>query len=442
MSSTTHDNRVIIYWAEAKEVRMSSPLKVAYILHRFPCLTETFITRELSCLQDEGVETSIFSLLPPKKEVIHAQAKALLSRAHYSPFMSWKILKAQGHFLRRSPRRYARVLRQTVAQTYREPRVLLIMLLLFGKCVFFAQQMEEEGVAHIHAHFVWLEGVAASIAATLLGVTYSINPHAFGLFSRNQGNVRRELEAASKITTISDYNRRAIAALCPSVNVQDIEIIRCGLDTQEVEPVTITKRQGPIRLLSIGRAEEKKGHRYLLEACALLMERGLDFRCDIAGGSGPSAALLQEQIERLNLGGRVRLLGQRDQDGIEDLYRNSDVFVLSCVVAKSGDRDGIPVVLMEAMARALPVVSTAVSGVPELVEGEAGLLVPSRDARGLADALERLIKDPTLRQRLGQGGRRRVLGEFQIQPNVAKLAAVFRRCHADNIVSKQLESSL
>lgn len=402
-------------------------LKVAYILHRFPHLTETFIMREMYWIREYGVELHIFSLLSPRPTSVHGQAKELLPYVRYSPFVSWEVLKAQFCFLWRSPSRYILGLANTISQTYREPRVLLRSLAIFPKSVYFARQIEELGIDHVHAHFVWLEGIAAGIVSDLVGITFGIRPHAFGLFGRNQGNVRSELERASQIVTISRYHRAYIHALCPCIDPDRIEVVYCGLDADRFRPASERAAGGPVRILSVGSLIEKKGHEYLIDACALLAERGLIFQCDIVG-AGPLRGALQARIYLHGLGDRVTLLGALEQARVIELHQRADIFALACVVARSGDRDGIPVALTEAMACEVPVVSTSVAGIPELVdEGQTGLLVEERCASGLADALERLIRDQTMRKRLGAQARQRILDGFQIQHSAAKLAAIFRQ---------------
>ncbi|MDX1522314.1 MAG: glycosyltransferase, partial [Anaerolineae bacterium] len=364
---------------------MHTGFKVAYILHRFPYVTETFIMRELYWLREQGLDLTIFSLLPPKHAVVHEQARALLPLTRYSPYLSWQIIDAQRHFLWRSPGRYLRAFLEMVRQTMFEPTVLLRALALFPKSVYFARQIEALEIDHIHAHFVWLEGLAAGIAADLLDVTYTIQPHAFGLFSRNQRDVRRELEKASQVITISTYHRAYIADLCPNLAPEDIEIVYCGLEPERLQrngspPTGPRPDDDTLQILSVGRFVEKKGHEYLIDACALLAERGLNFRCRIAGGEDHERPALQARIERHGLQDYVELLGVLDQEQVLSLYQQSDIFALACVVAADGDRDGIPVVLMEAMACELPVVTTPMTGIPDLVEhGVTGLLVPERD---------------------------------------------------------------
>jgi glycosyltransferase involved in cell wall biosynthesis len=374
------------------------------------------------------VELTIFSLLPPKHDVHHEQAKELLPYTRYSPFLSWSVIKAQLYFLQRSPARYLRALVKLIGQTFREPTVLLRALVLFPKTIHFARQMEALEIDHIHAHFVWLEGLAASVVRELLDIPFSIHPHAFGLFGRNQKNVRLELEQAAQIITISTYHRDYIANLCPDIQPNEIDIVYCGLETDRLKPVVKQTPGRPVRILSVGRFIEKKGFEYLIDACALLAERGLDFQCQIAGGSGASQAELQTHIDRHSLQDHVKLLGLMNQDQVRELYHMSDIFALACVVARNGDRDGIPVVLMEAMACEIPVVTTSVAGIPDLVQhGQTGLLAKERDSLSLANALEQLIVDEQLRRQLGKRGRHKILQHFQIQHTAAQMAAIFRR---------------
>jgi len=405
---------------------MSDKLKVAYILSRFPKLTETFILREMYWLPESGIEVHIFSLLNPLPTPVHQQAEELMPNVHYSPFfLSWSLILAQFYFVLRSPVGYLRALLRAIWQTYREPLVLLRVLLLFPKSVYFARQMEDLGIDHVHAHFVWVNGVAAGIASDLIGVTFSLHPHAFGLFMRDQVSVRRQLKQATKIVTVSEFHRAYIAALCSSIQPDDVEIVHYGLETDGFQPSASPARNEIPHILSVGSLTEKKGHEYLIDACVLLAEKGYDFQCSIIG-VGPLQESLQARVNRYKLQDKVHLLGGKKQDEVLDLYRQSDIFALACVVAQGGDRDGMPNVLIEAMAMQLPVVTTPVTGIPELVrDGENGLLVPERDGAALAQALERLMQDEPLRRELGRRGRETVLNGFEVRQTAAKLAAVF-----------------
>ncbi len=404
-------------------------LKVAYILRVFPHITETFILREMYWIRKHEIDLSIFALYPPPDphRPVHEQANELLPNTHYSLFFGWNVIKAQFHFIVHSPIRYFRTLFKTGRQLYREPRVLLMALAIFPKSIYFALQMNEIGIQHIHAHFVWLEGIAARIIASMLDIPYSIRPHAFGLFRRNQKNVRKELEDASKIITISTFNQTYIADLCPNIAANEVDIVYCGLETDDLRPPLKRAGSKPIRILSIGRFIEKKGHEYLIDACGLLAEREISFECHIVGG-GFNENRLQARVERLGLQDQVTLLGALDQNQILEFYRTSDIFVLACVTAQDGDRDGIPIVLMEAMSCELPVITTPLTGIPDLIHNEeTGLFVEERDAIGLANSLERLIFNKDMRQHLGKKARQAILKKFEIRHNVAQLASIFRQ---------------
>jgi len=405
----------------------SRTLRVGFILGRFPSLTETFVMRELHWIRGYDVEVYIFPLLSPKAAPVHKQAIELLPRVRYSPFISVDVARAQIRMIRRSPRRYLIAIAKLICQTYREPGVLLRALAIFPKSVYFACQMEYMGINHVHAQFVWLQGLAAGVVSDLLGITFSIRPHAFDLFMRNQRNVRAQLENATKIITISEYHRHYISALCPQIGFESIDVVHCGVDADRYRHESVRRVIQPLVILSVGSLIEKKGHEYLLEACSLLSERGLDFRCDIVG-VGPLKKKFEAHISRLDLRSKVSLLGALDESQVLEAYHRSQIFVLACVRTRRGDQDGIPVALMEAMACELPVITTAVAGIPSLVhQGRTGWLVEERDALGLANALDVLIRDDSLRQQLGERGRRMILERFQIQHTAARLAEIFRQ---------------
>jgi colanic acid/amylovoran biosynthesis glycosyltransferase len=409
---------------------MSNKLKVAYFLLRFPYLTETFILREMIFLRKLGLDVHVFTMAPPRPTPIHRQVQEMMPYVHDSPFLlSGKLILAQLYFLFHSPIKYVRALFRAVWQTWPEPAALLRALAIFPKSVYFAKQIQELKIDHIHAHFVWVNGVAAQIAADLTGITFSLHPHAWGLFMRNQESVRRQLELADGVITVSEYHRQYIADLCPRWSPEDIRIVHYGLDPTEFTPAHVPPEDNMMRILSVGSLFEKKGHKYLIDACAQLVEKGYMFYCPIVGG-GPLQSTLQAHIERCHLQNHVSLLGVKKQEEVRDLYRHSDIFVLACVVAQDGDRDGMPNVLLEAMAMQIPLVTTPVTGIPELIhDGQTGLLVPERDANALAGAIEQLINDQALRHKLGQQGRQAVLADFDIRQTAAQLATAFQDIH-------------
>jgi glycosyltransferase involved in cell wall biosynthesis len=410
---------------------MPDNLRVAYYLPRFPKLFETFILREMLSLREMGLDVQVFSLMPPlRTPTMHQQVQDMLPYVHYSPFLfSFKLILAQFHFLFRTPHKYWRALQRAVWQTWPEPDTLWRVLAIFPKAVYFAKQLQELKVDHIHAHFVWLNGIAAQVAADLTGITYSLHAHAWDIFQRKRECVRRQLELATAIVTISEYHRQYLAELCPRWPARDIRVVHCGLDPAEFTAEHVPAVDEVVRVMSNGRMIEKKGFEFLIDACARLAEKGYLFHCSIIG-DGPLRKTLQARIDQYNLQGCVSLLGFKSISDVQNLYNSSDIFALPCVIVKSGDRDGIPVVLMEAMAMQVPVITTPVSGNPELVcDGETGLLVPERDAQSLALAIGRLINDPSLRSRLGEQGRQTILAGFDIHQTAAQMAEIFQEIH-------------
>jgi colanic acid/amylovoran biosynthesis glycosyltransferase len=408
---------------------MTDRLKVAYYLHRFPHLTETFILREMIQLRAMGLDVQVFSMLPPvKTSTMHQQVQDMMPFVHYSPFLfSSKLIFAHGYFLLRSPLKYIRALWRAIWQTWPKLADFGKMLVVFPKAVYFARQIQEMEVDHIHAHFVWLNGIAAQIASDLTGVTYSLHAHAWDIFQRNRECIRHQLELATAIVTVSDYHRRYLADLCPRWLLEDIHVVHYGLDPMEFIPLETSTNGKVSQIISVGSLFVKKGHEYLIDACARLADKGFPFHCSIVG-SGFLREALQAQIDERCLQDKVTLLGAKNQAEVLELYRHSDIFALPCVVSKDGDRDGMPNVLLEAMAMGLPVITTPVTGNPELVhDGETGLLVPERDSQALALALERLINDRTLRHKLGEQGRQTVLAGFDIHQTAAQMAIIFGR---------------
>jgi glycosyltransferase involved in cell wall biosynthesis len=204
-----------------------------------------------------------------------------------------------------------------------------------------------------------------------------------------------------------------------------IHIIRCGIDSEVFLPAPKKENKKPFRIICVASYEEVKGHKYLVEACRLLQERGINFVCDLIG-DGPVRGQVANQIAEANLQDQVIIHGSRKRQEVADMVRAADVKVLASVPTAEGKREGIPVVIMEAMASGLPVISSQLSGIPELVDdGHTGILVQPGDAKALALALQKLYENPELRFKMGRAGREKVLREFNLKLNVVKLAELF-----------------
>jgi glycosyltransferase involved in cell wall biosynthesis len=281
--------------------------------------------------------------------------------------------------------------------------------------------MEKESVTHVHCHFANHPATAGLIVHRLTGIPFSFTAHGSDLH-RDRRLLREKVHEAERVVAISDYNRRLIGDECGSAAERKVTVLHCGADTSLFNPRARLQRTGRLELACVASLEEVKGHRHLLDACRLLVDRGVEFDCRLVG-DGPLRAALETRIAELDLGRHVHLDGPRPRLEVAEILGGADLAVCPSVFTAQGDREGIPVALMEAMATGLAVVASDISGIPELVDdGETGLLVPPGDPRALADAIERLHGDPALRARLGDAARARVEHDFDLRRNAAALA--------------------
>ena len=406
-----------------------APRKVAYIMSRFPKITETFILYEILAVQRQGVHVEVYPLWRERTKVVHPDAVPLVARAHFQPFISLRILCTHLYFLLCRPAAYFGTLWTLLRSNWGSLRFFFGALAIYPKVVYFAYRMAADGVQHVHAHFASHPAAAAYIIQRLTGIPYSFTAHGSDLH-RDRHMLREKVERAAFVVPISNYNRELIVSECGESFRDKLHVIHCGVDTQVFRPITECSGQGRNRglfsIICIGTLHEVKGQTYLIEACRRLRSRGIDFVCHFVG-DGEDLAALTKQAASAGLQDSVILHGRRTREEIVQLLENADVLVAPSVPTKSGRREGIPIVLMEAMGSGQPVIASAISGIPELVEHEhSGLLVPPRDARALADALHRMHDDPMLRRRLGQAGREKVMREFDLYKNAAKLARGFR----------------
>jgi glycosyltransferase involved in cell wall biosynthesis len=268
----------------------------------------------------------------------------------------------------------------------------------------------------LHAHFANLPASVAELVHRLSGISFSFTAHAKDIYLSSHRELSRKMRAAKFVLTCTGYNKKYLEAI--GSGSTPIYLAYHGVDLSRFQAIEPARREGAPQLLSVGRFCEKKGFPYLIRACHILKERGWRFSCAIVGW-GPLREQLEKLIAELNLASQVSLLAEMTHDRLVAMYQAADVFVLPSILAQDGDRDGIPNVLIEAMAMRLPVVSTAVSGIPELVDHmQNGLLVPEKDATVLASAVEILLSSPELRARLGENGRSKVLRRFTLEPNV------------------------
>ncbi len=404
--------------------RHSGPLRVAYIMSRFPKLTETFILYEILALEALGVSVEVYPLLRERERVIHPEAARMLPQVHFHPFVSLPILVAQWHFFWRKPLPYLRLWFDVLRWAAGSANFFIGALGIFPKAVRFAYEMERLGIHHVHAHFCNHPAVAALIIHRLTGIPFSFTAHGTDLHVERR-MLDKKVAAAAFAVTVSEFNKALMVRECGDGAREKIHVIHCGIEPALFTPPPRRDGPGPMQVLCVSTLRRVKGHQYLIEACRLLRERGVEFVCHLVG-EGPLRRKVEAQIERAGLRSQIRLHGGLPRLEVIKLMATADVAVIASNPTQAGRQEGIPVTLMEAMACGLPVVATAITGIPELVDsGISGLLVPAGDPTALADALQALGRDPGLREKMGRAGREKVVREFNLQVNVQQLLDLF-----------------
>jgi glycosyltransferase involved in cell wall biosynthesis len=396
---------------------------IGYIVSAWPRLSETFILNEVMGLERLGIALRIYSLKDPGPGLVHTKVGEVWARVIcLADARHWRsAVRPSLRLLTKHPVRYFRTLLQAVRFRHSAGRRR------FYQAVCLADRLAREPVAHLHAHFANAPALVAMFVHELTGLPYTFTAHAKDIYVKTPPELlRAEIERAQAVVTCTEYNRRFLCEQFGPRCRAKLHRIYHGLDLSEF-PLRAPRpgsEEAPL-ILSVARLVEKKGLRDLLAASDLLRRRGRCFRVEIIG-DGPLQAALESQAAELQLQDWVRLLGAQSHEMVRRAYARASVFALPCVVAEDGDRDGIPNVLLEAMASGVPVVSTPVSGIPEVIESEReGLLVPPHNPEELAGALERLLSDAALCQRLTHAARGKIEGSFAVEQNCRRLLEVF-----------------
>lgn len=394
------------------------PMRIGYLVKRYPRFSETFIVNEILAHEEAGVEVDIFSLYPHseahvQEEVAHVRASVtyLNEGAARGQGLQDAIAQAQA-LIPELPARLAQLGETDARHLYQGIRL--------------ATEARKRGFDLIHAHFATAAASVARCAAALAGVPYSFTAHAKDLFHESVSHdlLAVKIADAACVVTVSDFNVAWLNEHFPWASGRVHRIYNgLALEQFRFSPPANPRRSRTI--VSVGRLVEKKGFDRLIDACSVLARSGVEFDCKIIG-TGELEGALAAQIERLGLQARVRLLGPRPRREVIECLRGAAVFAGSYAVADDGNRDGLPTVLVEAMAVGTPCVATAVTGVPEVVtDEETGLLVPPDDVAALAHALSRVLGDEDLADRLAGAARRQVEQYFDIRRNTAEQRTLF-----------------
>lgn len=400
------------------------PRPVAVLLSRFPTVTETFILREVDEMERQGRRVRLVPMLQEHPPVIHDAALPWTERALYTKYLSLPIVLANLRALLRRPLRYLTLFVRIALGTILRPGTFVRTLAVFPKSVYLAEKLSREGIRHVHAHFATHPSTMALIIASLSDITFSFTVHAHDI-QLDRSLLGWKLRETRFVRSISDYNKRFLEKLYPQSRGK-IMVVHVGIEPETYETSArgfANVTTGIPKVLCVAAHRPYKGLPVLIEACQILRDQGVQFRCDVLG-HGPMRDELEQMIRDRGVENVIHLLGAKPEHVVAEMMGEATLFVLPSIIAKDGQMEGIPVVLMEAMASSKAAVSTSISGIPELVEdGVTGLLVPPGDAQALAAAMRTLLEDPARAQQMGRRGQEKVRAEFTLSTCVAQLLA-------------------
>lgn len=398
--------------------------RIGYLLRAYPRFSQTFVANEIGELEHQGAEVFVLSLRTPKDEPVHEAASRVRAAVEYLPKLRHAQRKSVLH---------------TLAEPWRTDRPALAAALRvlrsdptcdwddFVHAMEVVRWVRQHRLDHVHVHFGTSEATVALMAHLLGDVPYSLTLHAFDIF-RDNVDLRllaRKINHSRFAVTVTEFNREYLAANAPGLDVERVRVCYNGISIERFA-VERSPSDAPT-VFGLGRLIEKKGFGCLIAAVGRLRDQGLVVRCRI-GGDGPETEVLRRQIDAARLSAQVNLLGPLKESQVREELRRATCFVLPCIRAKDGNVDALPTVLLEAQASGCPVVTTRLSGNPEIVEDRvSGLLVEPGDDDELARAIREIVSTPALAARLSLQGRLRAEERFDIRKNVAVLHDWFRR---------------
>jgi colanic acid/amylovoran biosynthesis glycosyltransferase len=405
-------------------------MRIAYLGRILPCISETFVIREMATLRRRGLDVRAFSIHPPEAidnpeipnlvQEVEVLVRPLLpifwlAHLYFALFFSaryWGCLRDY-------------VLRDPGHQGHRWRRWQY-----FAISPYTAWRLRSLQIDHVHGHMANVPATIAMMAARLAGISFSFTLHSYYDTYLDNLLFPEKLTAAAAVVSVSRYYLDMLPRRYPEAAKVKIDVVRCGIDPESYVPQPHPRNDPPL-LVSVARLTDTKGLPTLIQACGILRDQGVPLQCRIIG-DGPDLEDLQKLIAQLQLQDRVFLVGSRQPPEVKAAYREADLMSLPCCYSRDprwfNNHDCIPYVLMESMAMGLPVISTRLGGIPELIQdGETGLLVEPEDPEGLAVAIARILKDEDWARRLAQAGRKFVMQEFGADRNAQRLQEIFTR---------------
>ncbi|HDO25103.1 MAG TPA: colanic acid biosynthesis glycosyltransferase WcaL [Nitrospirae bacterium] len=387
--------------------------KIAYILGDYPGKVQSFVLNEMTELKHMG-----FSIYACPINYIPANGKDRpeFDAIYAEPSNLPGIVLSHLFFILSRPVQYLRCLLKY--RFYGGKRV-------FVKSPYFARVITKLGIRRVHSHFGWSATDSARIISCLTGIPFSFTVHAADIYWLPD-NLEAKLAEAEFVLTCVENNKKYITRNYGRLLGEKVQVVYHGVDIDAFSPRPDTAEKD-FDVLCVGNFVKKKGHRYLVEACAILKQMGVELECLLLG-EGPEKDNIVKMVKELGLENYVKFSGRRPRDELPAVYAESRIFVLPSIITESGDRDGIPNVLAEAMAIGLPVISSNVPNISELIEHDNdGILVKQKDAAALAGAIEELLSNRTKSAELGRNARKKVEKAFDSKKHIQKISRIFRQ---------------
>ncbi len=409
-------------------------MRIAYLISQYPAPSHTFIRREVDALRAVGIEVHTFSVRSPGAAERACVDRDELTRTYYLLEHKREMAGANLRAAVRSPLRYLQTFRDALRHRADGARAALWSVFHFAESVLLAEELDRRGITHLHNHFANSSATVGYLASRHLRLPWSLTLHGTAELDHPSRELLPEkIEHASFVACASHYVRSQAMRTVPSALWKKLFLVRCGVELERCPRRVPDRRDGRLRIVSVGRLSPEKGQLGLLEALRAALDAGVDAELSLVG-DGPLREVLEQRAAAFGLGDRCRFVGRCSEDEVLRRVARADVFALSSFM------EGLPVALMEAMALGVPVVAPAVAGIPELVEpGETGLLFPTGDFDALARCLVKLWRDPALGDRFAKAARARVAREFTLPSAAAPLIDLFARVHGEDPRARALE---
>ena len=415
---------------------------LGYILKGYPRISETFISNEILLLERLGFTMRLFPMRRPRESFSHASVKEIKARVDYLPTELltdfFRLLRPNIFLAAKKPKKFKETLQTATQGTNKGKELATLKHLLQAGYLTNNHLENDKSIAQLHGHFAHSPTSVTMFASLLSGIPFSFTAHAKDIYTSDKEKLRKKINHARFVVTCTRHNAeylQAIAGDCPTPIYCIYHGIDLNLFQQTVSP---TGTHNPYKILTVARMTQKKGLPTIYQALAGLQQKGIRFQHTLIG-DGDDREKILDLISSLGLQDQCKWIGTQTHDEVLLHFKASDLFVLGCEIAESGDRDGIPNVLVESLAMGVPALSTTVSAIPEiLIDGKTGITVPPSEPEQLEQAMLRILTDENLRKNLIAGGQDFVKDHFDNSRWIQKLAEIFRR-HNTNFATVHRE---